>query len=172
MTDHAVQAVDQLGPIDYLVIEFPGGRLTGEGLPMLVDLVDRKIIRVIDLLFVKKSAEGAVSSLSIRELDSDGSRGLAVFDGAGSGLLGRDDVEEAGAALEPGSAAALLVYENVWAAPLAVALRKGGAQLVASGRIPVQALIAALDEAESAAGGRSDAADVAASQDASAVGKV
>src|SRR5947208_13871146 len=102
MTDQAAYPVDQLGPIDYLVIEFPGGRLTGEGLPMLVDLVDRKIIRVIDLLFVKKSAEGAVSSLNIAELDADGSRGLAVFNGTGSGLLGRADAEGAGAALAPG----------------------------------------------------------------------
>ena len=158
MTEQTQHPVEQLGPIDYLVIEFPGGRLTGEGLPMLLDLVDRRIIRVIDLMFVKKSAEGVVSGVNIGELDADGSRGLAIFDGAGSGLLGPDDVEEAGAALEAGSAAALLIYENVWAAPLAVALRKGGAQLVAGGRIPVQALIAALDETEP--------------QDASVAGKV
>jgi Family of unknown function (DUF6325) len=142
--------LDQLGPIDYLVIEFPGGRLTGEGLPMLVDLVDRRIIRVFDLLFVKKSADGTIRSVDIGELDADGSRGLVVFNGASSGLLGRDDVEEAAAALEPGSAAAIIVYENLWAAPLAVALRKGGAQLVAAGRIPVQALLAALEHAEGA----------------------
>lgn len=140
--------LDELGPIDYLVIEFPGGRLTGEGLPLLLDLVDRRIIRVFDLLFVKKSMDGSVRSLDVGELDADGSRGLAVFSGARSGLLGDDDVNEAAAALEPGSAAAVLVYENTWAAPLAVALRRGGAQLVAAGRIPVQALLAALDQVE------------------------
>jgi hypothetical protein len=170
MTDPALHPVDQLGPIDYLVIEFPGGRLTGEGLPMLVDLVDRRIIRVIDLMFVKKSDEGVVSGLNIGELDADGSHGLAVFEGAGSGLLGRDDIEEAGAALEPGSAAVLIVYENVWAAPLAVALRRGGGRLVASGRIPVQSLIAALDDAE-AASGSPDVVDLAA-HDAPSLGKV
>jgi len=172
MTDPALHPVDQLGPIDYLVIEFPGGTLTGEGLPMLVDLVDRNIIRVIDLMFVKKSAEGTVSGVTIGELDADGKRGLAVFDGAGSGLLGPDDVQEAGAALQAGSAAALLIYENVWAAPLAVALRKGGAQFVAGGRIPVQAIIAALDETEPLAGEEQDVVDVTAAQDASVVGKV
>jgi hypothetical protein len=140
--------VDEMGPIDYVVIEFPGARLTGEGLPMLLDLVDRKIIRVIDLLFVQKSTDGVITVIDIADFDGDGALDLAVFQGASSGLLGTDDVNEAGAVLEEGSAAAILVYENLWAAPLAVALRKGGAQLVANGRIPVQALIGALDEAE------------------------
>jgi Family of unknown function (DUF6325) len=169
MSDQALDGIDELGPIDYLVIEFPGGRMTGEGLPLLLDLVDRRIVRVFDLVFVKKSEDGTVRAVEIGELDSDGSRGLAIFDGAGSGLLRDEDVQEAGGALEPGSAAAILVYENLWAAPLAVALRKGGAQLVAAGRIPVQALIAALDAAE--ASSSSDAVEVGASQDASTVGK-
>jgi Family of unknown function (DUF6325) len=140
--------IDEMGPVDYLVVEFPGNKMTGEGLPLLVDLVDRGIIRIIDLVFVQKKLDGSVAGIALADLDKDGKLDLAVFEGASSGLLGPDDLEEAGTALQPGSSAALLVYENLWAAPLAVALRRGGAQLVASGRIPVQALLAALDAAE------------------------
>lgn len=144
MTD----ALDDIGPIDYLVVEFPGSRMTGEGLPLLVDLVDRGIIRILDLVFVKKELDGSVRGLAIADLDADGKLDLAVFEGVSTGLLGQDDIDEAGNALEPGSSAGILVYENRWAAPFAAALRRGGAQLVASGRIPVQALLAALDAAE------------------------
>ena len=140
--------VDQMGPIDYLVIEFPGSRMTGEGLPLLVDLVDRGIIRIIDLIFVQKREDGSVVGMELADFDSDGRLDLAVFEGVSSGILGADDIAETGGILEPGSTAALMVYENVWAAPLAVAIRKGGGQLIASGRIPVQALLAALDAAE------------------------
>jgi Family of unknown function (DUF6325) len=142
--------LDQMGPIDYLVVEFPGSRMTGEGLPLLVDLVDRGIIRILDLVFVKKELDGSTRGVAIADLDQDGKLDLAVFEGASSGLLGQDDIEEAGGVLEPGSSAGILVYENVWAAPLARALRRGGGQLVAYGRIPVQALLAALDAAEAA----------------------
>lgn len=142
--------VTQMGPVDYLVVEFPGNRMTGEGLPELVSLVDRGIIRIIDLLFVTRELDGSIEAAQIADLDGDGSLDLAVFEGASSGILGDDDIAEAGGVLEPGSSAALLVYENVWAAPLATALRRGGAQLVASGRIPVPALLAALDAAEAA----------------------
>jgi Family of unknown function (DUF6325) len=137
--------VDELGPIEYLVVEFPGSRMTGEGLPMLVDLVERGIIRVLDLLFVKKELDGSVVGLTVADLDQDGRLDLAVFEGASSGLLGQDDIEEASTVVEPGSSAGILIYENRWAAPFAAALRRGGAQLVASGRIPVQAVLAALD---------------------------
>ena len=140
-----------MGPIDYLVVEFPGSRMTGKGLPMLVDLVDRGIIRIIDLVFVKKELDGSVRGMAIADLDRDGQLDLAVFEGASSGLLGQDDLDEAGGALEPGSSAGILVYENRWAAPLAREIRRGGGQLVASGRIPVQALLAALDAAEASA---------------------
>ena len=142
--------LEEIGPIDYLVVEFPGSRMTGEGLPLLVDLVDRGIIRVLDLVFVKKELDGSVKGMAIADLDHDGTLDLAVFEGASSGLLDQDDLDEAGAVLEPGSSAGLLVYENRWAAPFAKALRRGGGQLVASGRIPVQALLAALDATESA----------------------
>ena len=140
--------LEQMGPIDYLVVEFPGSRMTGEGLPLLVDLVDRGIIRILDLMFVKKELDGSMKGMAITDLDHDGTLDLAVFEGASSGLLDDDDIADAGGALDPGSSAGILVYENVWAAPFATALRRGGAQLVASGRIPVQALLAAIDAAE------------------------
>jgi hypothetical protein len=142
--------LDELGPIDYLVVEFPGSKMTGEGLPLLVDLVDRGIIRILDLVFVKKELDGSVRGMAIADFDKDGQLDLAVFEGAGSGLLGQDDLDEAGGVLEPGSSAGILVYENRWAAPFARALRRGGAQVVASGRIPVQELLASLEASETA----------------------
>src|SRR4051794_33282645 len=123
----------QLGPVDFLIVEFPGSKMTGEGLPLLVDLVDRGIIRVLDLLFVKKEEDGSVSGIAVADFDAGGELDLAVFEGATSGLIDEDDVAEAAGVLEPGSSAALLVYENRWAAPLAVALRRGAGQLVAGG---------------------------------------
>ena len=141
--------IDEMGPIDYLVVEFPDtNKLTGEGFTQLVDLVDRGIIRIIDLVFVRKAADGSVAGVAIADLDGDGKLDLAVFEGASSGLIGDDDVNEVGAILQPGNAAGILVYENVWAGPFAAALRRGGAEVVANGRIPVQELIAALDAAE------------------------
>ncbi|CAM5508714.1 hypothetical protein SCANM124S_04842 [Streptomyces canus] len=137
-----------MGPIDYLVVEFPGNRMTGEGFPLLVDLVDRGLIRILDLTFIRKDADGSVTGLEIGDLTGDGELDLAVFEGASSGLLGQDDLVEAAAALEPGNSAGVLIYENLWAAPFAAALRRGGAELVASGRIPVPAVLAALDAAE------------------------
>jgi Family of unknown function (DUF6325) len=140
--------LEDMGPIDYLVVEFPGSRMTGKGLPMLVDLVDRGIIRILDLVFVKKELDGSVKGVAVADLDHDGTLDLAVFEGASSGLLDQEDVDEAGGVLQPGSSAGLLVYENRWAAPFARELRRGGGQLVASGRIPVQAVLAALDATE------------------------
>jgi len=139
---------DEMGPIDYIVVEFPENRLDGEALPLLLDLVDRGIIRVLDLAFVRKSASGEVSAADLRNLDATGGFDLTVFEGASSGILGDDDLEEAGAALAPGAAAGVLVYENTWAAPFAAALRRGGGSLVAGGRIPVEAVVAALDAAD------------------------
>ncbi|MFF0558238.1 DUF6325 family protein [Streptomyces sp. NPDC020472] len=141
---------EDMGPVDFLVIEFPGNRMTGKGLPLLLDLVDRGIIRVLDLTFVRKDADGSVVALELRDLDADGELDLSVFEGSSSGLLGQDDLDEAGMALEPGNSAGIIVYENLWAAPLARELRRGGAQLVAGGRIPVQALLASLEAAEAA----------------------
>ena len=142
--------LDEMGPIDYIVVEFPGSKMTGEGFPILLDLVDRGIIRVLDLVFVTKDLDGSVQAIAIADLDGDGELDLAVFEGASSGLLGEDDIDEAGTVLEPGSSAGILVYENVWAGPFASAVRRGGGQLVASGRIPVQALLAAAEAADTA----------------------
>jgi len=139
---------DELGPIDYLVVEFPGSRFTGEAMPLLIDLVDRGLIRVLDLVLVKKEMDGTVRGLALADLDDDERMELAVFEGASSGMLGDQDVAEAGAVLEPGSSAGVLVYENRWAAPFAAALRRSGAQLVASGRIPVPEVLAALEAVE------------------------
>jgi len=149
-TDLEASGLEETGPIDYLVVEFPGNRMTGEGLPLLVDLVEAGIIRILDLAFVTRELDGSVKALAISDFDGDGQLDLAVFEGASSGLLGPDDIDEATSVIEPGSSAGILVYENVWAAPFAAALRRGGGQLVASGRIPVQAILAALDATESA----------------------
>jgi len=143
-------AATELGPIDYILVEWPGRQPNGEVAPHLVDLVDRGLIRILDLAFIHKDESGAVSALELSDL-GDGAGELAVFEGASSDLLGDDDLDEAGNALEPGTSAALLVYENSWAAPFAAAVRRSGGQLVASGRIPVQAILAALDEAEATA---------------------
>lgn len=134
----------ETGPIDYLVIEFPGNKLSGEGWPLLVDLVDRGIIRLLDLVFVRKDLDGSVVGLSLHDLGEQGVD-LTIFEGVASGLLDDDDIAEAASALEAGCSAGLLVYENVWAAPFAAAMRRAGGQLVASGRIPIQAILAALD---------------------------
>jgi hypothetical protein len=140
--------LDETGPIDYVVIEFPGNRMTGEGLPILVDLVDSGIIRILDLKFITRELDGSVTAVEIADFDGDGQLDLAVFEGASSGLIGQDDIDEATSVIEPGNSAGIIIYENVWAGPFAAALRRGGAQLVASGRIPVQAILAALDASE------------------------
>jgi len=140
--------LDEMGPIDYLVIEFPECHPIGENLPLLVDLADEGIIRILDLALVKREFDGSTSLLALADVDADGEWDFTVFEGVSAGLLGEDDVDEAAQILEPGRSAAILVYENRWAAPLAVALRRSGAQLAASGRIPVQALLAALDNTD------------------------
>jgi hypothetical protein len=141
--------IDELGPIDYLVIEFPADRQPdGSALPLLRDLVDRGVIRLLDLAFVRKEPDGAVMGVDIADVGLQGDLDVTLFAEASSGLVDGGDLEEAGAALEPGCSAAVLVYENTWAAPFARALRRNGAQLVASGRVPVQALLATLDELE------------------------
>lgn len=137
------------GPIDYLMVEFPGNRMTGEGLPLLIDLVDRGIIRILDLIFVKKDADGTVTGMELSDLDTDIDLGL--FQGASSGLLGPDDIMEASSVLERGSSAGILVYENTWAGPFAAALRRGGGLLVAGGRIPLEQVLVSLDAAEARA---------------------
>jgi hypothetical protein len=142
----------ELGPIDYLVLEFPGSRMTGEAFPLLVDLVDRGIVRILDLVFVSKGEDGSVVGLEIADIDGDGELDLAVFEGVSSGLIGQEDIDEAGSVLQPGSSAGIIVYENSWAGPFAAAVRRGGGQVVASGRIPVEEVIAAVEAAEANAG--------------------
>lgn len=136
--------LQEMGPVDYLCVEFPPGSSPGQGLPHLVSLVDRGVIRVLDLRFLRKDEDGKVSEVVGEQIGD----GLSLFQGAASGMLGGDDLEEAAEVLAPGSAAALIVYENVWAAPFAVAVRKAGGQVIAGGRIPVQSLLAALDASE------------------------
>ncbi len=143
----SAEELEELGPIDYLIVEWPDRQPSGEAAPLLADLVDRGLIRIIDLAFVAKGEDGSVAMLDIAAL-ADEAQPLGALAGASSGLLSQEDAEEAATALEPGTSAAVLVYENLWAAPFAVALRRSGAQLVANGRIPVQAILAALDAAE------------------------
>lgn len=140
--------IDEMGPIDYLVIEFPEDRATGEGLPLLVDLVERRLIRVLDLVFVRKDTDGNLTVLTGADAPGGGSLDLSLFEGASSGLLGEDDLAEAGSVLEPGTAAGILVFENTWAGPFASAIRRGGGRIVASGRIPVQSVLGAIDDLE------------------------
>ena len=143
----SAEEFDEMGPIDYLLVEWPGRQPTGEAAPHLIDLVDRGLIRILDLVFLHKDEDGSLVRLEISDL-GDQVEAFADFEGASSGLLSDEDTDEAGSALEPGTSAALLVYENRWAAPFASALRRSGGQLVASGRIPVQAMLAALDAAD------------------------
>lgn len=139
----------EMGPIDYVIVEWPGRQPNGEAAPHLIDLVDRGLIRILDLTFIAKAEDGSVVRLEIADL-GDEIAAFAEFEGASSGLLSDEDTNEAANALEPGTSAALLVYENTWAAPFASAVRSSGGELVASGRIPAQDLIDALDAAESA----------------------
>ena len=140
--------LDQMGPVDYLVVAFPVERMTGEAFPLLIDLVDRGVIRILDLEFMRKDEDGTVTTLSQVDLERMKVLEAALFDGAASGLLRPEDLAEAAAALDPGTAAGVLVYENVWAAPFAAALRRSGGRMVAAGHIPVHDLVAALDALE------------------------
>jgi uncharacterized membrane protein len=139
--------LEEMGPIDYIVLEWPQQPSGEEIVPLLLDLVDRAIIRILDIAFVAKDEDGALRAVEIGNL-GPAAAAFGAFEGAMSGLVDDEDLQEAAAALEPGSSAAILVWENRWAAPLAIALRRSGGQLVASGRIPVQALVASLDALE------------------------
>jgi Family of unknown function (DUF6325) len=141
--------LDEMGPVDYVVLEWPGGQPTaGEVQPLLLDLVDRGIVRILDIAFLAKDRDGSVSGIEVGGGLQPLAAAFAEFEGASSGLLGVDDLQEAAAALDPGTSAAVLVLEHRWAAPVARALRRSGGQLVASGRLPVQAILAALDAVE------------------------
>ena len=137
-----------LGPISYLVVEFPGSKMTGEGFPILLDLVDRGVIRILDLMFITRDANGSTRVVELSDIDRDGRLDLAVFDGASSGLLDQSDADDAGGIIAPGSSAGILLFENRWATSFVQALRRGQAELVAAGYIPQQEIVAALDATE------------------------
>jgi hypothetical protein len=139
------ESIEEMGPIDYVVLEWPGKQPQGDVVPLILDAVDNGLIRVLDFAIMLKGEDGSVAALDLGEIGGDD---FAVFEGASSGLIGQDDLEEAARTLNPGTSAAILVWENRWAAPIAVALRKSGGQLVASGRIEIQAFLAALELAE------------------------
>ncbi len=136
--------VDEMGPIDFMCFEFPHRRTPGAGMQLLLHLVDRGIIRVLDLAFVRKEPDGQIHRVTPSQLGPE----FAVFEGASSGLLDDGDIQTAAELIDNDSAAGLLVFENRWAAPLAATLRREGAQLIAADRLPVQAIIAALDASE------------------------
>jgi hypothetical protein len=139
-------SIDQLGPVDYLVVEFPGSNFNGEIMPELVDLVERGVVRVLDLVVIKKDEDSAFEAFEFADIE-DGVLGeLRELEREFADLLSEDDIAAVVDAMEPGSTAGLLIYENLWAAPMASAVRRSGGQLVASGRIPVQALLAVLED--------------------------
>jgi len=145
MTEQVVENVDELGPVDWIVVEFPGSMFKGEIAPVLDDLVTRGIIRVLDLLLIRKDEDGSFDVFELSDLDESEIGTLRLYETALANLLSEEDVEAVAAAIEPGSTAALLVWENTWAAPFGSAVRHAGGQLAASGRIPVQALLAAIE---------------------------
>jgi hypothetical protein len=138
-------AVDELGPVDYLVVEFPGSRFNGEIAGELSDLVDRELVRVLDLVMLKKDLDGSIEAFELSDVEDSEVGELRRHEGALALLLSEDDVTAVAAAMEPGASAAVLVWENTWAVPFATAVRKAGGQLIASGRIPIQAMVAALE---------------------------
>jgi hypothetical protein len=148
-----VDAVDELGPVDWIVVEFPGSRFNGQIAPALLDLVERDLVRVLDLLVLKKDADGTLEAFELSDLDEGEIGELRTYESELAMLLSEEDVNSLAAAIEPGSSAGVLIWENIWAAPFASAVRRSGGQLVASGRIPIQALLAAVeaDEEEEAA---------------------
>lgn len=137
----ANSTVEEMGPIDYVVIEWPDRQPNGSALPMLIDLVDRGVVHVLDIAFIRKDSADEVTVVEIHDLDDT----FRIFEGARSGLLDHEDLMTAADVLAPGTSAAVLVWENSWAEPFVTALRHSGAQLAASGRIPVQGILAALE---------------------------
>jgi len=147
MTTSQVQSGEPnaMGPISYLIVEFPGSKMTGEGFPILVDLVDRGLIRILDLRFVRRDMDGSMRAMELRDIDRDGQFDVAIFEGASSGLLDDSDIADARSVIEPGSSAGILIFENRWAAPFIQALRRGDAELIAAGYIPQDTIAASLD---------------------------
>jgi hypothetical protein len=144
-------SLDQLGPVDYLVVEFPAGasNFTGEMAKELVALVDAGTIRVIDVLILTKDEDGTVEAIELSDIEELGE--LQAVEAQLAELLAADDVEHLAAAMDPGSTAGVLIWENLWAAPFAAAARRSGGQLIANGRIPIQAIIASIEADEATA---------------------
>ena len=159
MTDVTIESVEQntdldtLGPVDYVVVEFPAGKsnFTGEMAEELLALVDAGTIRVIDVLILTKNEDGTVDAMELSDIEDLGP--LQAIETQLAELLAADDVENLAAALDPGSTAGVLIWENLWAAPFASAARRSGGQLIATGRIPIQAIIASIEADESASEG-------------------
>jgi hypothetical protein len=137
--------VPELGPVDYVVLEFPGSNFNGEIAPHLVDLVDRNLVRVLDLFFLKKDADGSIEAFELSDLGDAEVGELRGYEDELALLMNEDDIGAIGAAIEPGSSAGVLVWENTWAAPFVTAVRQSGGQMVASGRIPVQTLLEVIE---------------------------
>ena len=146
MTD--ASSLDELGPVDYVVVEFPAGQsnFTGEMVKELLALVDSGTIRVIDALILTKDADGAVEAMELSDVGDLGA--LQALEAQLAELLAEEDVEHLAAAMEPGSTAGVLIWENLWAARFGAAARRSGGQLIANGRIPLQAIIAAIEADE------------------------
>lgn len=148
-------SLDELGPVDYVIVEFPAeaSNFTGEMARELLALVEAGTIRVIDMLILVKDADGSVDALELSDLEDLGE--LQILEAQLAEMLAEEDVEHLAAAMDPGSTAGVIIYENLWAAPFASAARRAGGQLIANGRIPIQAIIAAIeaDEALEKAGG-------------------
>lgn len=140
--------LEQTGAIDYLLIEAQGKELNGELVPPLLDLVDKRLIRILDVLVLVKRGEGDFDALTTSDLDARLDGKLGALSGASSGLLSAEDAAAAAGVLQPDSVGLLLVYENLWSLPFAIAAREAGGQLVAYGHVPIQALVAALDAVE------------------------
>ena len=140
--------LDSLGPVDYVVVEFPAGasNFTGEMAKELLALVDAGTIRVIDILILTKNEDGSIDAMELSDIEELGD--LRAVEAELAELLAADDVVHLAAAMDPGSTAGVLVYENIWAAPFAAAARRSGGQLIANGRIPIQAIIASIEADE------------------------
>jgi Family of unknown function (DUF6325) len=160
MTDLTTELADQgtdldsLGPVDYIVVEFPAGasNFTGEMADELIALVEAGTIRIIDVLILTKNEDGTVDAMELSEIEQLGP--LQAVEAQLAELLAEEDVVHLAAAMDPGSTAGVLIWENLWAAPFASAARRSGGQLIANGRIPIQAIIASIeaDEANSTEG--------------------
>jgi hypothetical protein len=148
-TESSAAPQEALGPIDVVVIGYPpDAPMTGEAAPLLMDLVDRGIIRVLDVMFITKDADGTFAGFDATDVTSDSVGDFAVFEGASSGLLGDEDLRTAAAEIDPGTSAVMLVYENRWAAPFVAAVHRNGGRLIGSAHVGVEDLMAALDAAE------------------------